>query len=68
MSGLSGKRVLLGITGGIAAYKSAQLVRLLRGEGAEVRVVMTSAAGRFIAPMTLQALSGNPVRSELFDP
>jgi phosphopantothenoylcysteine decarboxylase / phosphopantothenate---cysteine ligase len=67
MEGLKGRRVLLGIGGGIAAYKAAPLVRLLRGEGAEVRVVMTEAATRFITPLTLQALSGNPVRLGLFD-
>ncbi len=64
---LKGKRVLLGVSGGIAAYKAAVLVRLLRGSGAEVQVVMTRAAREFITPMTLQALSGNPVRCELFD-
>jgi phosphopantothenoylcysteine decarboxylase/phosphopantothenate--cysteine ligase len=68
MSTLSNKRILLGITGGIAAYKAAELVRGLRQAGAEVRVVMTRAATAFITPMTLQALSGHPVRSELFDP
>lgn len=67
-SQLTGKRVLLGVTGGIAAYKSAELVRLLRKAGAEVRVVMTSGAAQFITPMTFQALSGNPVRQQLFDP
>lgn len=67
MSELSGKRILLGITGGIAAYKSAELVRLLRGVGAEVQVVMTRGAMEFITPLTLQALSGRPVRLELFD-
>lgn len=66
--GLGGRHVLLGITGGIAAYKSAELVRGLRRAGAEVRVVMTRAAGEFVTPMTLQALSGNPVRQVLFDP
>jgi phosphopantothenoylcysteine decarboxylase / phosphopantothenate---cysteine ligase len=66
--GLAGRRILLGITGGIAAYKAAELVRGLTREGAEVRVVMTRAATEFITPMTLQALSGNPVRQELFDP
>ncbi len=67
MSKLNGKRVLLGVTGGIAAYKAAELVRLLRRAGAEVQVVMTAAAGQFITPLTLQALSGRPVRQELFD-
>ncbi|HEY0634448.1 MAG TPA: bifunctional phosphopantothenoylcysteine decarboxylase/phosphopantothenate--cysteine ligase CoaBC [Gammaproteobacteria bacterium] len=68
MNDLADKRILLGISGGIAAYKSAELVRLLRRAGAEVRVVMTEAAGQFITPMTLQALSGQPVRQALFDP
>jgi phosphopantothenoylcysteine decarboxylase/phosphopantothenate--cysteine ligase len=64
---LSGKKILLGVTGGIAAYKSCELVRLLKGEGAEVRVVLTNAAARFVTPLTFQALSGNPVRTCLFD-
>jgi len=67
MNYLSGKHILLGVTGGIAAYKSAELVRLLRGQAAEVRVVMTTAATGFITPLTLQALSGNPVHTELLD-
>ena len=66
MNSLCNKRVLLGITGGIAAYKSAELVRRLREQGAEVQVVMTHAACEFITPLTLQALSGKPVRTELF--
>jgi len=68
MAALLGKKVLVGVSGGIAAYKTAQLIRLLRGDGAEVRVVMTRAAEQFITPMTLQALSGQPVRQALFDP
>jgi len=68
MGSLSNKRVLLGITGGIAAYKSADLVRRLQDLGAEVRVVMTRAAQEFITPLTLQALSGKPVHCELLDP
>lgn len=68
MSELSQKRILLGVTGGVAAYKSAELIRLLRKAGAEVEVVMTSAATHFITPMTLQALSGRTVRQALFDP
>ncbi len=68
MLDLSQRRVLLGVTGGIAAYKAATIVRLLRGAGAEVRVVMTRAAEAFIAPLTLQALSGRRVRRELLDP
>ncbi|HWQ93969.1 MAG TPA: bifunctional phosphopantothenoylcysteine decarboxylase/phosphopantothenate--cysteine ligase CoaBC [Gammaproteobacteria bacterium] len=68
MSFLTNKRILLGVTGGIAAYKSAELVRHLRSAGAEVRVVMTQAAGEFITPLTLQALSGHPVQQHLLDP
>lgn len=65
---LSGKHIVLGITGGIAAYKSAELVRRLREQGAAVRVVMTAGAVEFITPLTLQALSGNPVATDLLDP
>ena len=61
------KHILLGVSGGIAAYKSAELVRLLKKQGAEVRVVMTKSALQFISPLTFQALSGNPVHSELLD-
>lgn len=61
-------KVLLGISGGIAAYKAAELVRRLREEGSSVRVVMTAAARSFITPLTLQALSGNEVRCDLLDP
>lgn len=67
MNSLSNKRILLGITGGIAAYKSAELTRLLIRAGAEVRVVMTRAATEFITPLTLQALSGNRVHLDLLD-
>ena len=67
MESLHNKRVLLGVTGSIAAYKSAELVRRLREAGARVRVVMTASATRFITPLTLQALSGEPVRTELMD-
>jgi phosphopantothenoylcysteine decarboxylase/phosphopantothenate--cysteine ligase len=67
MSTLQNKRVILGITGGIAAYKSAELCRLLQKAGAEVRVVMTAGAQEFITPLTLQALSGNKVHTQLFD-
>ncbi|MDA9599172.1 bifunctional phosphopantothenoylcysteine decarboxylase/phosphopantothenate--cysteine ligase CoaBC [bacterium] len=67
MSSLSNKRIILGVTGGIAAYKSAEVVRRLQDQGAEVRVVMTPAAGEFIRPLTMQALSGNPVHIELLD-
>ncbi len=64
---LSGKHILLGISGGIAAYKAADLTRRLRDAGAEVRVVMTEGATHFITPLTLQALSGHPVRVSLWD-
>nr|WP_188310359.1 bifunctional phosphopantothenoylcysteine decarboxylase/phosphopantothenate--cysteine ligase CoaBC [Arenimonas fontis] len=67
MAGLQGQRILLGVSGGIAAYKAAELVRRLRERGAEVRVVMTGAAQRFVGAATFQALSGNPVRSSLWD-
>ncbi|WP_445769114.1 bifunctional phosphopantothenoylcysteine decarboxylase/phosphopantothenate--cysteine ligase CoaBC [Rheinheimera sp.] len=65
---LANKRILLGISGGIAAYKSADLVRRLKERGAEVRVILTDAAQHFITPLTLQALSGNPVSTSLLDP
>ena len=64
---LANKRIVLGVTGGIAAYKSADLVRRLRDAGAEVRVVMTRGAMAFITPLTFQAVSGNPVHTELLD-
>ena len=67
MSTLQNKRILLGITGSIAAYKSAELCRLLIKAGAEVRVVLTESAQMFITPMTMQALSGNRVHTELLD-
>ncbi|WP_367275188.1 bifunctional phosphopantothenoylcysteine decarboxylase/phosphopantothenate--cysteine ligase CoaBC [uncultured Gilliamella sp.] len=68
MMSLSGKNILLGITGGIAAYKCPDLVRHLKKAGAQVRVVLTESASHFVAPMTLQAVSGNAVSKELFDP
>ena len=68
MQPLRGRRLLLGITGGIAAYKAAELARLLVKDGAEVRVVMTRSAAEFIGPMTLQAITGAAVREALFDP
>jgi len=68
MQRLLNKQVVLGISGGIAAYKSAELVRRLKDAGADVRVVMTRAAHEFITPLTLQALSGNPVHGDLLDP
>jgi phosphopantothenoylcysteine decarboxylase/phosphopantothenate--cysteine ligase len=64
---LTGKKILLGVTGSIAAYKSALLVRLLVKEGAEVKVVMTPSARDFISPLTLATLSKNPVITELFE-
>jgi phosphopantothenoylcysteine decarboxylase / phosphopantothenate---cysteine ligase len=68
MNSTCGLRVLLGVGGGIAAYKSADLVRRLRERGCEVRVVMTPAATAFVSPLTFQALSGHPVRTALLDP
>ncbi|ACS83975.1 bifunctional phosphopantothenoylcysteine decarboxylase/phosphopantothenate--cysteine ligase CoaBC [Musicola paradisiaca] len=68
LHGLSGKHILLGISGGIAAYKCPELVRRLREQGADVRVVMTPAAKAFITPLTLQAVSGHPVADDLLDP
>ncbi len=68
MQQLINKQIILGVSGGIAAYKSAELVRLLRDAGAEVRVVMTQGALEFITPLTMQALSGNPVHTSLLDP
>jgi phosphopantothenoylcysteine decarboxylase / phosphopantothenate---cysteine ligase len=61
------RRILLGVSGGIAAYKAAELVRRLRERGAEVQVVMTAGAGRFVTKLTFQALSGRPVRDDLWD-
>ena len=66
-NGLTGARVLLGVSGGIAAYKAAELVRRLGDAGAEVRVVLTANAARFVTALTFQALSGNPVRTTLWD-
>ena len=68
MSRLNNRHIILAISGGIAAYKSAELVRLLIKSGAQVQVVMTSGAIEFITPLTLQALSGNPVHQHLFNP
>ncbi|MGO1233384.1 MAG: bifunctional phosphopantothenoylcysteine decarboxylase/phosphopantothenate--cysteine ligase CoaBC [Marinobacter sp.] len=65
---MAAQRILLGITGGIAAYKSAELVRLLKKAGCEVRVVMTEGAAAFVTPLTFQALSGEAVRTSLLDP
>ena len=68
MMELAGKRIVLGVSGGIAAYKTPELVRRLRDRGAEVRVVMTDAAKAFITPLSLQAVSGHPVSDDLLDP
>ena len=67
MTDMSGRRILLGVCGGIAAYKAADLVRRLREGGAEVRVVLTANAARFVGAPTFQAVSGQPVRSSLWD-
>ena len=67
MGELGGQRILLGVSGGIAAYKAADLVRRLRDAGAEVRVVMTEGAQQFVSATTFQALSGHPVRTSLWD-
>lgn len=67
MSGVAGRRIVLGVTGGIAAYKAAELARLLVGAGATVRVVMTRAAQDFVGPLTFQALTGERVRTGLLD-
>ena len=68
MHQLSGQKILLGVTGGIAAYKSSELIRRLRDAGCDVRVVMTSGAEAFVSALTFQALSGNPVHTSLLDP
>ena len=62
---LAGRRIVLGVTGGVAAYKAAELLRLLRKSGADVEVVMTRAAGAFITPLTMQALA-LALRSQVF--
>ncbi len=67
MAHLFNRNILLGVSGGIAAYKSAELIRQLQERGATVRVIMTHGAQEFITPLTLQALSGNPVHTELLD-
>jgi phosphopantothenoylcysteine decarboxylase/phosphopantothenate--cysteine ligase len=67
MGHLFNRNVLLGVSGGIAAYKAAELVRALQDSGASVRVIMTHGAQEFITPLTLQALSGNPVHTQLLD-
>lgn len=67
MTELTGKKIVLGVTGGIAVYKSVELLRLLTKAGAEVHVIMTRAATEFVTPLTFQTLSGNPVTTELFN-
>ena len=67
MGSLSGKKILLGVCGSIAAYKSVLLTRLLVKEGAEVRVIMTDAAADFVAPLTFSTLSKNRVYTRFFD-
>ena len=67
MQSLQNKRILVGITGGIAAYKAPDVVRRLRDLGAEVKVIMTRGACEFITPLTLQAVSGHRVHTELLD-
>ena len=67
MTTLSGKEIVLGVTGGIAAYKACEIVRVLRKEGAGVRVILSASGARFITPLTLQTLSKNPVYTDLFD-
>jgi phosphopantothenoylcysteine decarboxylase/phosphopantothenate--cysteine ligase len=67
MAHLINRNILLGVSGGIAAYKSAELVRQLQAQGANIRVIMTRGAQEFITPLTLQALSGNPVHTQLLD-
>ena len=62
------KKIILGVTGGIAAYKAAELVRILKKQGADVQVVMTKSAKEFISPLTLQALSGKPVLENMWEP
>lgn len=64
---LENKKIILGVCGGVAAYKAVELLRLLTKAGGEVHVIMTRAAGEFITPLTFQTLSGNPVHTELFN-
>ena len=66
LNNLQGKKILLGVSGGIAAYKAAELIRLLKSNGAEVRVVMTKSAMEFVQPLTFSTLSGNSVSTEMF--
>ena len=68
MSELKGRKLVLGVTGGVAAYKAAELVRLLGKAGADVHVVLTEGGARFVTAVTFQALSGNRVWTDLWDP
>lgn len=68
MNELAGRKIVVGVTGGVAAYKAAELVRLLVKSGADVHVVLTEGGGRFVTAVTFQALSGNPVWTDLWDP
>jgi phosphopantothenoylcysteine decarboxylase/phosphopantothenate--cysteine ligase len=65
---LKGKKILVGVTGGIAAYKTANIIRLLVRDGADVKVIMTTHAKEFITPLTLSTLSKNPVLTEFYNP
>ena len=67
MKNFSKKNILLCVTGGIAAYKSAEIIRLFKKEGADVRAIMTESAKEFITPLTLQAVSGNQIHDSLLD-
>lgn len=68
MNDLAGRKLVVGVTGGVAAYKAAELVRLLVGAGADVHVVLSAGGARFVTAVTFQALSGNPVWTDLWDP
>ena len=68
MTALANKKVIVGISGGIAAYKSIDLVRQLKDAGAEVRVILTRGAAQFVTPLSLQSVADNPVHQELMDP
>ena len=67
MKQLANKHILLCVTGGIAAYKAAEIIRLFKTSGSNIRVLMTEAAQEFITPLTMQALSGNQVHTDLLD-
>ena len=68
MNYLVGRKIVLGVTGGVAAYKAAELTRLLGKEGADVHVVLSESGAKFVSAVTFQALSGNTVWSDLWDP